>query len=231
VLEIPRFGNHFEALDVIRQGVRERFGGYAEGVATVLTLRHVHGSQFMSRHYQAELDFLDLSGSPAYVRKPQGNGVAERFIRTLKEQLLWVERFATVADLLEALHAFKGPLQQDLAGPAEPPPHVGGSAGRSEREHRGRGMSVAMFLTKPAPTSSLTGVQVSREPAALHWPGTDGVGRERFMVESGEDRLVPIGSASPWETSATSQGSDEKGSVSAILSSTCVQCNLEVGNI
>jgi hypothetical protein len=33
--------------------------------------------------------------------------VAERFSRTLKEQLLWVRPFATVADLLEALQAFK----------------------------------------------------------------------------------------------------------------------------
>jgi putative transposase len=106
-IHAARFGNRFEALEVIRQGVRERFGGYAEGVATGLTLRHDHGSQFMSRDYQAELDFLGLSSSPAYVREPEGNGVAERFIRTLKEQLLWVERFATVTELLEALHAFK----------------------------------------------------------------------------------------------------------------------------
>lgn len=106
-IHAAHFGNRFEALEVIRQGVRERFGGYGEGVATGLTLRHDHGSQFMSRDYQAELDFLGLSSSPAYVREPEGNGVAERFIRTLKEQLLWVERFATVADLLEALHAFK----------------------------------------------------------------------------------------------------------------------------
>jgi putative transposase len=106
-IHAARFGNRFEALEVIRQGVRERFGGYAAGVAIDLTLRHDHGSQFMSRHYQAELDFLGIASSPAYVREPEGNGVAERFIRTLKEQLLWVERFATVADLLEALHAFK----------------------------------------------------------------------------------------------------------------------------
>ena len=34
-------------------------------------------------------------------------GCAERFIRTLKEQLLWIERFATVEDLRLALLAFK----------------------------------------------------------------------------------------------------------------------------
>jgi hypothetical protein len=30
------------------------------------------------------------------VREPQGNGVAERFIRTLKENLLWVRTFDTI---------------------------------------------------------------------------------------------------------------------------------------
>jgi putative transposase len=97
----------FEVLDPIRQGVREHFGGYAEGIAAGLAIRHDHGSQFVSRYYQDELRFLGVESSPAYVREPEGNGVAERFIRTLKEQLLWVERFPTVAELLEALHAFK----------------------------------------------------------------------------------------------------------------------------
>ena len=38
---------------------------------------------------------------------PEGNGCAERFIRTLKEQLLWVETFETVEQLRLALLAFK----------------------------------------------------------------------------------------------------------------------------
>ena len=35
------------------------------------------------------------------------NGIAERFIRTLKENLLWVRSFATVAELVEALPEFR----------------------------------------------------------------------------------------------------------------------------
>ena len=38
---------------------------------------------------------------------PEGNGCAERFIRTLKEQLLSVETFETVEQLRLALLAFK----------------------------------------------------------------------------------------------------------------------------
>jgi hypothetical protein len=40
------------------------------------------------------------------VREPEGNGCAERFIRTLKEYLLWVRSFATVAELAAALGEF-----------------------------------------------------------------------------------------------------------------------------
>lgn len=38
------------------------------------------------------------------MRAPEGNGVAERFIRTLKEQVLWVRTFQPVEDLRLALH-------------------------------------------------------------------------------------------------------------------------------
>jgi putative transposase len=34
------------------------------------------------------------------VREPEGNGCAERFVRVLKENLLWVRRFDTVEELL-----------------------------------------------------------------------------------------------------------------------------------
>ena len=39
------------------------------------------------------------------MREPEGNGVAERFIRTLKENLLWVRSFETIVRL--ALLEFK----------------------------------------------------------------------------------------------------------------------------
>nr|MBP7323246.1 integrase core domain-containing protein [Deltaproteobacteria bacterium] len=40
-------------------------------------------------------------------REPEGNGCAERFIRTLKENLLWVRSFDTVEELRQALLEFK----------------------------------------------------------------------------------------------------------------------------
>ena len=50
----------------------------------------------MSAVFQDELAFLGAESSPAFVRTPEGNGCAERFIRTLKENLLWVQTFDTV---------------------------------------------------------------------------------------------------------------------------------------
>ena len=99
--------NRFEALEPVKQAVREHFGAFAKDVATGLQLRHDHGSQYVSHHFQTEIRFLGIKSSPAFVRAPEGNGCAERFIRTLKENLLWVRHFATVEELRLALLAFK----------------------------------------------------------------------------------------------------------------------------
>lgn len=96
----------YEALEPLRQGVRRCFGRIAEGVAAGLTVRHDHGSQYLSDAFQAELAFLGIASSPAFIRAPEGNGCAERVIRTLKEQLLWVKSFATVEELRIALIAW-----------------------------------------------------------------------------------------------------------------------------
>lgn len=97
----------FQALEPIRQGVRQHFGGFAKAIARGLAVRHDHGSQYMSDHFQKELTFLGVDSSPAFVRSPEGNGCAERFIRTLKENLLWVQTFETVEELRQALLDFR----------------------------------------------------------------------------------------------------------------------------
>jgi transposase InsO family protein len=48
-----------------------------------------------------------MTGSPSFVREPEGNGCAERFVRTVKENLLWIHVFETVGELIEALREFK----------------------------------------------------------------------------------------------------------------------------
>jgi putative transposase len=97
----------FEALEPIRQGVRRHFGGFSKDIARGLAVRHDHGSQYMSDHFQKEMAFLGIESSPAFVRAPEGNGCAERFIRTLKENLLWIRTFETIEELRQALLEFR----------------------------------------------------------------------------------------------------------------------------
>jgi transposase InsO family protein len=106
-IHAARRATRFEALEPVRQGIRHCFGAFGKDVACGLSLRHDHGSQYMSNHFQGELRFLGIESSPAFVRAPEGNGCAERFIRTLKENLLWVRTFETVEQLRQALLDFR----------------------------------------------------------------------------------------------------------------------------
>jgi transposase InsO family protein len=106
-IQAAKQGTRFEALEPLRQGVRTAFGLFGQNIAQGLLLRHDHGSQYMSQVFQEELSFLGSTSSPAFVREPAGNGCAERFIRTLKEHLLWLKTFDTVEALRLALHEFQ----------------------------------------------------------------------------------------------------------------------------
>ena len=62
-IHAARPGTRFEAL---RQGLRAHHGGYGPGVAAGLSLRHDHGSQYLSDHFQGELRFLGIRSSPSF---------------------------------------------------------------------------------------------------------------------------------------------------------------------
>ena len=106
-LHAAKRGTRVEAREPIRQGIRERFGGIGEGVARGLRLRHDHGSNYLADDVQQEVACFGIESSPSFGREPEGNGVAERFIRTLKENLLWVRSFETIEALRLALLEFK----------------------------------------------------------------------------------------------------------------------------
>lgn len=61
----------YEALEPIRQGVREHFGAYGPDVAAGLALRHDHGTQYTSDLFQDELAFLGIESSPSFVQSPR----------------------------------------------------------------------------------------------------------------------------------------------------------------
>ena len=86
----PRM-DRFAAADLLREAITDRFGSVEAGAAAGLKLRHDGGSCFRSAHYQAEITHLAIDRSPAFHYKPETNGVVEKFIQTLKEQVLWID--------------------------------------------------------------------------------------------------------------------------------------------
>jgi putative transposase len=103
---VVKIGDRFAALEPVRQGVSEHFGAIGPDVARGLALRYDHGPQYMSDDFLGEVRFLGISESPAYVGEPECNGVAERFMRTLKEQAIWGRRFRTIAEAKEVIGQF-----------------------------------------------------------------------------------------------------------------------------
>lgn len=101
----PRM-DRFAAADLLREVTVERYGSVEQAVAEGLSLRYDGGPCFRSAHYQAEIDHLGIARSPAYHYEPETNGCAERYIQTLKEQLLWIRRFETLEELRAAVREF-----------------------------------------------------------------------------------------------------------------------------
>jgi putative transposase len=98
--------DRFAASDLLREVCAERFGSVEHAVASGLALRYDGGSCFRSDHYQTEVDHLGIARSPAFHYEPETNGVAEKALQTLKEQVLWIERFDTLDELRTAVRAF-----------------------------------------------------------------------------------------------------------------------------
>lgn len=103
---VARRGDRFAALEPIYDAVRDRFGELGPDVGRGISCRHDWGPQYTSSHFQGSLAWLGICDSPSYVGEPPCNGCAERFIRTLKEQVVWTRRWNTIEELQEAVRAF-----------------------------------------------------------------------------------------------------------------------------
>jgi putative transposase len=90
-----KIGDRWAALEPIRAGVRLAFGAFAKDIARGLSVRSDWGPQYIADAFRTELQWLGITHSPSFVREPQCNGVIERFMRTLKEQCIWLHRFET----------------------------------------------------------------------------------------------------------------------------------------
>lgn len=103
---VAKVGDRFAALEPVRQGVRSYFGQPERDVARGLSLRFDLGPQYTSADFQREIRFFGIQPSPAFPEEPETNGIMERFIRTLKEQCLWVHRFRNLEEARQKLGQF-----------------------------------------------------------------------------------------------------------------------------
>jgi len=100
-------GNRFAALQPIAQGLQAEFGATGAEVGRGLTLRMDHGTQYTADDFLNQIRFWGIAPSFAFVAEPQTNGVAERFNRTLKEQVIHGRVFRNLEEVRKAVTAFK----------------------------------------------------------------------------------------------------------------------------
>jgi len=103
---VAKLGDRWAALEPIHQGVRAAFGAFNKDIARGLAVRSDWGPQYVADAFRAELAWLGITHSPSFVGEPQCNGVIERFMRTLKEQCLWLHRFDTLDQARTIISAF-----------------------------------------------------------------------------------------------------------------------------
>ena len=103
---VAKKGDRWAALEPIRQGVRTHMDGYAPRIALGLGLRHDWGPQYTAHQFQGELAWLGIRSTPSYVGEPECNGVAERFMRTLKEECLYLHDFQSLEEARQVIGAF-----------------------------------------------------------------------------------------------------------------------------
>ena len=103
---VCKVGDRFAALEPVTQAVKKVYGSIAKGVAHGLALRIDNGSQYTSDYFLKQIAYLGIQNSFGLVKQPQTNGVAERFNRTLKEQILHGRIFHTIEDVRDAVRQF-----------------------------------------------------------------------------------------------------------------------------
>ncbi len=103
---VCKLGTRFAALEPISQGLMTTAGSVAADAGRGLSLRIDHGTQYLSDHFQNQLKYWGISPSFAFIEQPQTNGVAERFNRTLKEQVIHGRVFQNLEEIRTAVRRF-----------------------------------------------------------------------------------------------------------------------------
>ena len=75
-------------------------------IALGLGLRHDWALQYTSHRFAAEVRWLGIRSTPAYVGEPECNGIMERFLRTLKEECVCVHDFEGLEEARKIIGEF-----------------------------------------------------------------------------------------------------------------------------
>lgn len=92
-------------LESMRSALEAEFGS-PEAVPDGLEWRSDHGPQFTGGDARDLCRDWKVTHTFAPIGRPTGNSVVERFIRTLKEEVLWIQDFRTVEDVRRAVEAW-----------------------------------------------------------------------------------------------------------------------------
>lgn len=103
---VAKKGDRWAALEPIRQGVRQMHGGYAPKIALGLGIRMDHGPQYTADQFLGELTWLGMRATPSYVGEPECNGIIERWMRTLKEECVYLHDFESLEEARRIIGEF-----------------------------------------------------------------------------------------------------------------------------
>lgn len=103
---VARHGNRYAAAEALALAVSRVFGSAGADAARGVSVRHDHGSPFLSGYFQSRPRFFGMAPSFAFVREPGTNGAAERFLRTLKEQIVFGRVYQDIEEVRTAARAY-----------------------------------------------------------------------------------------------------------------------------
>ena len=106
-IHAAKTGNRFAALQPIAQGLQAEFGSAGANAGKGLKLRMDHGTQYTADDFLKQIAFWGIDRSFAFVAEPQTNGVAERFNRTLKEQVIHARLLRNLEEVRQVVTEFK----------------------------------------------------------------------------------------------------------------------------
>ncbi len=103
---VCRQGTRFAALEPVPQGLMATVGSVTADAGRGLALWMDHGARYLSDHFLNQLKHWGISPSFALIEQPQTNGVAEGFIRTIKEQVIHGRVFQNLEEVRTAIRRF-----------------------------------------------------------------------------------------------------------------------------